>query len=305
MMENELVLRKRIKKFKKEKNAVILAHNYQLPAIQEIADFLGDSLELAKVSKTVEADIIVFCGVRFMAETAKILSPGRKVLIPVLNADCPLADTIEPEELKKLKEKHPDAIVVCYVNTSAQIKALSDVCCTSSNAVKVVRNVPSKKVIFVPDRNLAWWVQKNVPEKEVIVWEGYCYVHQQFSPKPLDLARKQHPDAEIMVHPECRKEILTKADFVLSTSGMLKCVARSAAKKFIVGTEIGMIQRLKKEYPEREFYSLGTAKMCVNMKKIDLTALSGSLEKEQYEVDLDRDIIDRSRHALEEMVKYV
>ena len=199
------ILQEKIIKLKEEKGAVLLVHNYQIPQIQDIADFSGDSLELAKQSKKVKEKIIVFCGVRFMAETVKILSPEKEVLLPVLDAGCPLADMIKPEELLALKAKHPGAWVVSYVNTSAEIKALSDVCCTSSNAVEVVKNVPAREVIFTPDKNLGWWVQKNVPDKKIILWQGFCIVHERFSLKELKEAKIVHPDALIIAHPECRR----------------------------------------------------------------------------------------------------
>jgi len=239
-----------------------------------------------------------------MAETAKILSPQKEVLLPVLEAGCPLAEMIEPKELIELKQKYPDAWVVSYVNTTAEIKALSDVCCTSANAVAVVKNVPVKKVIFVPDKNLGWWVQKNVPEKEIIIWPGYCFVHEYFSYTELEEARRLHPDAEIMVHPECLKEILEAADSVLSTSSMLVRAKESEAKKFIVGTEEGLIYLLKKENPDKEFYSLGNAKVCINMKRTTLADLHRALTKDEYRIELSPEIIDKAQIALERMVSY-
>ena len=298
-------IREKILDLKKQKRAVVLAHNYQIPEIQDIADFLGDSLELAKKSMNLEENMIVFCGVRFMAETAKILSPQKEVLLPMPDAGCPLADMINPDQLAKLKKDNPDAMVVSYVNTSAQIKALSDVCCTSANAIKVVSNVASKRIIFTPDKNLGWWVQKNVPQKKLIIWQGYCLVHERFTITELEEARKLHPDAEVIVHPECRSEILEVADFVASTSGMLKRASESKAKKFIIGTELGMIYRLQKENPGKIFYSLGSAKVCANMKKITLHNLLGSLENHRYKIELDQDTIAKARKSLEEMVKYV
>ena len=305
MTINKEKLKEDIRKLKAAKKAVILAHNYQIPDIQDIADELGDSLELSKISRDRKEKLIVFCGVRFMAETAKILSPQKKVLLPVANAGCPLADTINPLQLIELKDKHPDAWVVSYVNTSAEIKALSDVCCTSANAVKVVKNVPVKKVIFTPDKNLGWWVQKNVPEKELIIWPGGCYVHEKFMLEDLRGARKNYPEAEILVHPECYKDILEEADYVLSTSGMLKRAKESAAKQFIIGTEVGLIHRLKKENPAKEFYSLGAARICSNMKKITLNELYESLRDEVHQIKLDKEIIEKAQLALERMVQYV
>ncbi|MDP2923473.1 MAG: quinolinate synthase NadA [Candidatus Omnitrophota bacterium] len=305
MKKDKQILIDDILKLKNQRKATILAHNYQIPEIQDLADYVGDSLELSKTSKNIDSSFLVFCGVKFMAETAKILSPNKKVLLPVPAAGCPLADTIQEHELLGLKSKYPDAWVVSYVNTSARIKALSDVCCTSSNAIAVARNVPSKRIIFVPDKNLGWWVQKNVPDKEIITWEGFCYVHEQFTLEELDEAKKIFPEAEALVHPECRKEILEKADFVLSTAGILKRAKESEAKQFIIGTEEGLIHKLKKENPGKEFYSLGRAKICVNMKKTTLNELLQSLAKEIYEVNLKNEIIEKAQKALERMVTYV
>ncbi|MCM8817520.1 MAG: quinolinate synthase NadA [Candidatus Omnitrophica bacterium] len=294
-----------IKKIKEKKNAIILAHNYQLPEIQDIADFVGDSLELAKKATEIkQASLIVFCGVRFMAETAKILNPEKKVLLPAFDAGCLLADMAKVEDVMKLKEKNPGVPVVSYVNTSAEVKAISDVCCTSANAPKVVKNIPSDRVIFLPDKNLGYFVQKHVPEKQLILWDGYCFVHRQFTIQDLKSAREKHPDAEIIVHPECDPEIQDGADYVLSTSGMLKRAAQSQAKKFIIGTEEGLIHRLKTENPDKEFFSLGAARICFNMKKTTLEKLKECLEKETNEIVLSNEIIRKARSALEEMIKY-
>ncbi len=298
-------IKAKILELKSKKEAVFLVHNYQIPEIQDMADFLGDSLELAKKSRNVEKEIIVFCGVKFMAETVKILSPYKKVILPVPEAGCPLADMIEPQDLIKLRERYPDAWVVSYVNSSAQVKALSDVCCTSSNAVTVVKNVPAKRVIFVPDKNLGWWVQKNIPEKEIILWSGYCFVHEYFSLEDLKEVRRLHPDAEVLVHPECRKEVIEGADFILSTAAILKRAKTSKCMKFVIGTEEGIIYRLKKENPQKTFYSLGSAKVCINMKMITLERLHKALEKEQFKIELDSGVIDKAKIALERMVEYV
>jgi quinolinate synthase len=298
-------LREMILALKQERGAVILAHNYQIPEVQDIADFLGDSLELARISRDRSESVIVFCGVRFMAETAKILSPQKQVLLPVPEAGCPLADMITPQELEELKNTHPDAWVVSYVNTPAQIKALSDVCCTSANAIRVVKNVPTKKVIFTPDRNLGWWVQKNVPGKEMILCPGFCLTHEYFSAEDLAQVRMTHPHAEIMVHPECRREVIEGADFVLSTSGMLKRARESEASIIIVGTEEGLLYRLKKENPGKIFYSLGAAKTCLNMKMTTLSDLYEALNHKQYQIELEPDIVKKASRALERMVEYV
>ncbi|MBN3039501.1 MAG: quinolinate synthase NadA [Candidatus Omnitrophica bacterium] len=304
METNTLTLQDKIISLKQEKKAVILSHNYQIPQIQDIADFVGDSLELSKKSRDADCRVIAFCGVQFMAETAKILSPMRKVLLPVKEAGCPLAEMITAKDLIELKNKHPDAWVVCYVNTTAEIKALSDVCCTSANAVTVVKNIPVKKVIFVPDKNLGWWVQRNIPEKEIISWPGFCFVHENFSLSDLELARKFYPEAEVISHPECPREVLLRSDFVLSTSGMLKRAKKSDAKRFIIATEEGLIYRLKKENPAKEFYSLGSAKICLSMKRTGLDDLYLALEKEDCQVELAPEIIKKARIALERMVQF-
>ena len=298
-------LRDKIAVLKNELKAVILAHNYQIPEIQDIADFCGDSLELAKISRGLKEKAIVFCGVQFMAETAKILSPQKRVLLPVLGAGCPLADTINSSQLIELKNKYPDAWVVSYVNTSAEIKSLSDVCCTSANAVSVVKNIPAKRIIFVPDRNLGSWVKRNVPEKEIIIWDGFCYVHEQFTINDIRQARKLYPSAKIMVHPECVPGVQDAADFVVSTSGMLKAAKESSADTFIIGTEKDMIYRLKKENPAKKFYSLGGRRTCVDMKKISLDELYKALAQGRYEINLSEDIIKKADKSLREMIKYV
>jgi len=296
---------KDIERLKREKGAVILAHNYQLPEIQDAADFLGDSLELSKKSSEIDCKTIVFCGVRFMAETAKILSPEKKVLLPETDAGCPLADMAVPKEVLEMKEKHPDAWVVSYVNTSAETKAITDVCCTSANADKVVRNVPAKKVIFLPDRNLCYYVKKRVPEKDVICWDGYCYVHRDFTIDEVNTARVNYPDAEVIVHPECSPEVQDAADGIYSTSGMLRRAKETGAKKIVIGTEEGIIYRLKKENPDKEFYPLGHPKVCRDMKKITLQSLKEALEREQYEIQLTEEVMQRARLSLERMISYV
>jgi quinolinate synthase len=294
-----------INKIKKEIDAAILAHNYQLPEIQQVADYCGDSLELAKLSKKINNKIIVFCGVRFMAESAKILAPDKKVIQPVPEADCPLANMITPEALLKLKQQYPNAWVVSYVNSSAAIKALSDVCCTSSNAVTVVNKIPASEVIFVPDKNLGWWVKHNVKNKKIIVSSGFCYVHQSFSAQEVRDMRQQHPEAEILAHPECDKQVLKAADFVASTSGMLKRAKESQSREFIIGTERELLYKLRQQNPGKIFYSLGEDKVCKDMKKTTLSDLLSSLQNQAPEVNLDSEVADKARAALEGMVKWV
>jgi len=293
-----------ITKLKKEKNAIILVHNYQRPEIQNIADSLGDSLGLAREAAKTDARIIVFCGVRFMAETAKILSPEKIVLLPRKEAGCPMADMVTAEDLRKLKEKHTDAKVVSYVNTNADVKAESNICCTSANAIEVVRNVKAEKIIFTPDKNLAAYCQRFV-DKEIIPWNGYCYVHEKIREEEVRLAKEKFPDALLLVHPECNPSVIDLADEVLSTSGMLNFAKKSDKKRFLIGTEEGLIYRLKKENPGKEFYTAGTAKMCRNMKLTTLNDVYLSLKEEHYAIELPEGIIKSAQKALMAMLKYV
>ena len=293
-----------INKLKKEKNAIILVHNYQRSEIQDIADYLGDSLGLSREAAKTDVNIIVFCGVRFMAETAKILSPGKKVLLPRKEAGCPMADMVTAEDLKRLKGKHPDAKVVSYVNTNADVKAESDICCTSANAVEVVRNLKTERIIFTPDKNLAAYCQR-FTNKEIIPWNGYCYVHEKIRKEEVRLAKEKFPDALLLVHPECNPSVIDLADEVLSTSGMVNFVKKSHKKKFLIGTEVGLIYRLKKENPGKEFYAAGTAKMCRNMKLTTLNDVYLSLREERYAIELPEGIIKSAQKALMGMLKYV
>ncbi|MCP4218576.1 MAG: quinolinate synthase NadA [bacterium] len=300
-MEN---LTERINELKKSKNAVLLAHNYQVEDVQLAADYLGDSLELSRIAAKVEHDVIVFAGVKFMAETAKMLSPNKTVLLPRLDAGCPMADMIVPEELLVLKKAHPNAKVVTYVNSSAEIKAESDACCTSSNAVKVVKNIDADEVIFVPDRNLGRYIQKMVPEKKMIFFEGYCYVHNRIKKEEIEATQKLFPNAVVVAHPEARPEVLDISDEVLSTSGMLKFASASDAKQFIVATEQGLLERMKRENPGKEFYPAFRAKICANMKRTSLKDVYESLAKHRYEIKVDEATAKRALKALDEMLKY-
>ncbi len=295
---------KEIKSLKKKKNAIIVAHNYQYPEIQDIADFVGDSLELAKKASELKNDIIVFCGVIFMAETAKILAPDKKVLLPVKTAGCPMADMINAEQLAELKKQHPKAKVVTYVNSNAEVKALTDVCCTSANAVKIVQNIDADEIIFVPDKNLGAYCQR-FTEKKIILWDGHCYVHNRISPSEVREAKTQLPDAPLLVHPECTSQVIDLADAVLSTAGMLKYVKEHNANRFIVATEEGIIHRMKKENPNKQFYSAGTAKFCVNMKKTKLSNVLESLENEQFEIVVDKEIAKKAKASLDKMLEYL
>ena len=290
-----------ITKLKKEKNAIVLVHNYQRPEIQDIADFLGDSLGLAKQAAETKDGIIVFCGVRFMAETAKILSPEKTVLLPRKEAGCPMADMITAEDLRRLKKNYPDAKVVSYVNTNADVKAESDICCTSANAVKVVKNISAKRIIFTPDKNLAAYCQR-FTDKEIIPWNGCCYVHERITEKEVRLAKEKFPDAILLVHPECNPSVIELADEVLSTSGMVSFAKKSDKKRFLIGTEEGLIYRLKKENPEKEFYAAGTAKMCRNMKLTTLNDVYLSLKEERYAIELPEGIIKSAGKTLTAML---
>jgi quinolinate synthase len=289
----------RINRLKKEKNAVILVHNYQRPEIYEIADFIGDSLGLSKEAAKTKSDIIVFCGVSFMAETAKILSPQKKVLIPAKSAGCPLADGATVTMIRQMKKQHPKAAVVSYVNTSALVKAESDICCTSMNAVKVVNSLKEDEVIFVPDVNLGQYVQTKT-DKKIVLWPGHCYVHSTVLAENVKEAKKQHPDAKIVAHPEAPQEVLALADFICGTGGMIKYAKESDAKEFIIVTEEGMTNRLKREIPDKTFYV--AAGVCFNMKKTTLEKVYDCLLNEKNEIELDKEIMDKAGKALQRML---
>jgi quinolinate synthase len=286
---------------KKERQATILAHNYQVPEVQDVADLVGDSLELSRAAARLDTEVIIFCGVDFMAETAAILSPQKKVVLPEKGAWCPMAHMITPEQLCDLKILHPEAAVVCYVNSTAEIKAESDVCCTSANGVQVVNSLSEKEVIFVPDRNLAAYVARHT-DKKIIPWNGYCYVHDHLTAEEVRLARSEHPLAEVLVHPECRPEVIDQADFTYSTAGMGKHAKASAAREFIIGTEAGMIYRLKKENPDKEFYPLSKKAICQNMKKTDLAKVLRALQTLQLQVTVPEEIAVKARRSIERML---
>ncbi|HRU38661.1 MAG TPA: quinolinate synthase NadA [Candidatus Goldiibacteriota bacterium] len=301
MQDTELA--EKIKELKKKKNALIVAHNYQRPEIQDLADFTGDSLELSRKSAAAKEDIILFCGVSFMAETAKVLSPSKKVLIPRKDAGCQMADCIKPEDVDDYRLKYPAAVFVGYVNTTAAVKAKLDYCVTSANAVDIVRKIPGKQIVFLPDNNLGLWVRKNVPEKEIILHDGRCYVHHKFKKEDVLNARAAHPDAKVLSHPECLPEVLELSDEIASTAGMIKyAAAHPEVKKFVLGTEEGIIHRLKKDRPDAEFYSLGNAQTCFNMKLIRLSHVYEALEKEQFEVKLAPEIIEKAKVPIDRMV---
>jgi quinolinate synthase len=288
---------------KKERNAVILAHNYEEAAVQDIADFVGDSLELSRKAAQTDAEVIVFCGVRFMAETAKILAPDRTVLLPVAGAGCPMADMITASALQQLTDAHPDATVVCYVNTSAEVKAHSDICCTSSNAVEVVQNAcpEDREVIFIPDKNLAANTAR-VLGRSFIVWQGYCPVHAAMTLQDLSRMRQQHPDALVMVHPECDPAVCERADAVVSTGGMCRYARENRASEIIVGTEVGMLYRLQKENPRTRFYSLSDRAICADMKRIGPESVISSLKENRHEITLSDEVIHNARKSITRML---
>jgi len=286
---------------KKEKSAVILAHNYQVPEVQDAADLIGDSLELSRAAARLDAEVIVFCGVDFMAETAAILSPQKKVVLPEKGAWCPMAHMITPEQLREMRSLYPEAAVVAYVNTTAEVKAESDICCTSANGVQVVNSLEQKQIIFVPDRNLAAYVQRHT-DKKIIPWNGYCYVHDHFTPDEVREARALHPQAEVLVHPECRPEVIDMADHAFSTSGMGRHARTSSAKEFIIGTEVGMIYRLRKENPAKEFYPLSEKAVCQNMKKTNLEKVLRALQTLEPRVTVPEEIAAKAKRSIERML---
>ncbi len=295
-------IKSEIERWKQKRNAVILGHNYQIAPVQEISDFTGDSLGLSKLASETDADVIVFCGVFFMAETAAMLSPEKTVLIPEPNAGCPMADMINAEQLRELKKKHPDAEVVCYVNSSAEVKAESDRCCTSANAVKVIESISKdKSIIFVPDKFLGAWAARQTG-RDMILWEGYCPTHACITPADVERAREEHPDALIMVHPECLAEVSQMADVVDSTSGMCRAAKETDKKEIVVGTEKGLIHRLEADNPGKTFYHISRAAICPNMKLNSLEKVLWSLQEMQYEVSVPKDVAKQALGALNAMI---
>jgi quinolinate synthase len=295
-------LQKEILKLKKDRNAIILGHNYQRKEVQEISDFLGDSYGLSVQASKTDAKVIVFCGVDFMAESAKILNPDKTVLHPNPKARCPMAAMVDVESLRELKAEHPGAPVVSYVNTTADVKAETDICCTSANAVKIVQSLPGKKIIFVPDTNLGLYVQRFVKDKEIILWPGYCPTHVGITRSDLEKLKKLHPEAEVLVHPECTPDVIDFADFAYSTEGVIKHVVSSPKKEFIIGTEANMLHRLRNEAPGKTLYEVPTA-VCPNMREITLEDVRDSLLKMQHKVEIPADIIRKARVPLERMLK--
>jgi quinolinate synthase len=300
MSQAEII--EKIKKLKKEKNAIILAHCYQRVEIDEVADFVGDSLGLSREAAKTDADIILFAGVSFMAETAKMLSPDKKVLLPRTESGCFMADMINLEDLKKFKAEHPGIPVVCYVNSSAEIKAHSDICCTSANAVKVVESLGVKEVLFIPDKGLGGYVHSQLPDVNVITFPGFCPTHMRIVPEDVDIMKEKYPNAPVLVHPECRMEVIEKADFVGSTTGIIKFAKESDAKQFIIVTEQGVVDRLNRDYPEKEFILISDKAVCQNMKWNTLEDILISLEREINEMHLDRELAEQAYIPIKKML---
>lgn len=292
----------KIQKLKKEKNAIVLAHCYQNVEVDEVADFVGDSLYLSQQAAKTDADIIVFAGVYFMAETAKILSPDKKVLLPRLEAGCQMADMINLQQIREFKSKHPNIPVVCYVNSTAEVKSESDICCTSANAVKVVKSMNVPRVLFVPDTYLGTYVGEQLKDVEVITYPGYCPTHLRIRPEDILEQKKVYPDAEVLVHPECHKEVVKLADFVGSTTGIMKRAKESSAKTFIIVTELGVVERLERDFPDKKFVLVSPKAVCANMKWIHLEDILNSLEAEQHEIDVDPELAKRAYAPIEKMV---
>lgn len=299
---NQEALQQQIRKLARERNALLLAHNYQRDEVQEVADITGDSLALSMEAAKTACDVIVFCGVHFMAESAAILAPEKTVLLPRPDSGCPMADMVTAEGLIALKAEHPDATVVTYVNSSAAVKAESDICCTSSNAISVTRSQPAKKLLMVPDRNLGRYIARRVPEKDYIFWEGYCPTHDRLKTEEIIQAKADHPGALFMAHPECRPEILELADHICSTSGMYEFARTNPATTFIVGTEEGILWRLRKENPEKTFIIPSRGLICPNMKLTSLEDILKSLETLEPRITVPEPIRLRALTALERML---
>jgi quinolinate synthase len=325
-MTDRQALVDKITSLKEKKNAILLAHNYQREEVQDIADFTGDSLELSRTAASSRSDVIVFCGVNFMAESASILSPEKTVLLPEISACCPMADMVTVDDMRELKTEfpgytlpdgytypadftlrdmkklHPGVPVVAYVNTTADVKAESDICCTSANGVKIVESLDAEKVICIPDRNLSRWIAKNT-DKDVISWDGFCHVHDRVTAKDVDRAQQEHPDALVLAHPECRMGVLEKADHVTSTSGMLRYAQHSDAKEFIIGTETGLLYKLRKDNPEKTFYPLRRDMVCPNMKKTSLKSVVNALVNLTNIIKVNEEIRLPAKRALDRMLE--
>ena len=291
----------KIMELKKQKNAIILAHYYQIGEVQDIADAVGDSYYLSKLAKDSSENTIVFCGVKFMAESAKILSPQKKVLLPAIDAGCPMAEMATAEGVIKLKEKHPNAVVVTYINSTAEVKAVTDVCVTSSNALDIIKKIESDEIIFLPDKNLGEYIAEKMPEKKFILWDGYCITHRKVKPEAIIEIRNLIPDIKVLVHPECEKEVRALADFLGSTGEIISYATKNPYKDYLIVTEEGVLHELKKRNPDKNFYVPGNSMTCVNMKKTRLEDVYNCLLNSQYEITLDEDIRIRAASSLLKM----
>lgn len=292
---------KQIQSLKTQRKAVILAHNYQINDVQSIADIVGDSLELSRAAIQVKARTIVFCGVYFMAESAAVLNPDKRIILPNITAGCPLADMITARKLKEFKLQYPDAAVVCYVNSSAEVKAESDICCTSSNAVKVINSLPNKRIIFVPDKNLGRYAA-SFTDKEIILWNGFCPTHVRLSAGDVFRARTEHPEAVFVAHPECSPDVLAASDYVCSTGQMIKFARETSRKELIIGTELGMLYRLRNENPHKKFYIASQKLICPNMKKNNLESIVDALQNLQFTITVPEGIRRRAYHSIKRML---
>ena len=292
-----------IKKLKEEKNAIILAHSYQNIEIDEVADFVGDSLYLSQKAKSTNAEIIVFAGVYFMAQTAKIISPDKKVLLPNINAGCLMADMINLNQMVDFKKHYPNIPTVCYINSTAEVKAECDICCTSSNALEIVKSLNAKKVLFVPDANLGKYVESQLSGVEVITYQGNCPVHHNITSESIENARKKYPQAKVLIHPECKPEVSKLGDYIGSTSGIIDYVKRSSDQQFVIVTEKGVADRLKRDCPEKEFFLIQENMICESMKLTTLEEIYNSLKFEKNEIKLSEDIRKRSANCIERMLK--
>ena len=295
-------LSEKILKLKKEKNAIILAHLYQIPEIQEIADYIGDSYYLSQVARDAKEDLIIFCGVKFMAESAKVLSPEKTVILPAPNAGCPMADMAEVEDVEEMIKKYPDAFKVCYINSSYEVKALCDASVTSSSALKIIKNIPNKQILFLPDQNLGGYISEFFPEKEFILWRGFCPTHHRITAEDIIKAKEEHPNVKVLSHPECSKEVRDLSDYIGSTSGIINYATECEDKEFIIATEEGVLHQLKKKNPDKKFY-FPEVMVCPNMKKTSLQDVYDALDGKKEEVILDEEIRKKALTSLENMHK--
>ena len=298
---NELI--EKINKLRKEKNAVILAHCYQNVEIDEVADYVGDSLYLSQMAAKTNADIIIFAGVYFMAQTAKILNPSRKVLLPRLESGCRMADMITLDQLREFKSKYPKMPTVCYINSTAEVKSECDICCTSSNAVKIVDSLKADEILFLPDTYLGKWVESQLGNVKVNTYTGFCPTHVQIRPNDVTEARKKYPNALVLAHPECHQSVVAMADYVGSTTGIMKFAAQSDKKEFIIATEKGVVDRLKRDYPEKEFYLIKDNVICPNMKWHTLTDIYNALDREEHEITVDTEIASKALKCIDRMLE--